>query len=177
MIRRPWAMSVACLFVVAACSSGSPVLPAATASPVAIPTFAATPSAAPTANVTTAPAPTATPNLLPSSFTPGGTAPAGAIEVTLGSCCALTFYPYDLKAKAGRVEIFLSSFPNEQNPLDHDMQIGPELLKPLVASPILKVGEEGLWVIEDLPAANYVFWCSVQSHYARGMTGTLAVTP
>jgi len=173
MIRRPWPVFAASVVFLAACSTGSPG--SATASPATLPTVVATATSAPTAKVT--PAPTATPELLPSTFTPGGTAPAGVTEVQLGSCCALTFYPYDLKAKAGRVEIFLSSFPNKQNPLDHDMQIGLELLKPLVASPILEVGEKGLWVIEDLPAAQYVFWCSVQSHYSRGMTGTLAVTP
>jgi hypothetical protein len=173
MIRRPSPIFGACVVLFAACSAGSPG--SATSSPATLPTVGAIASSAPTAKVTAAPTPT--PELLPSTFTPGGTAPAGAIEVQLGSCCALTFYPYDLKAKAGQVEIFLSSFPNKQNPLDHDMQIGLELLKPLVASPVLDVGEKGLWVIEDLPPANYVFWCSVQSHYSRGMTGTLAVTP
>ena len=173
MNRRPWPVFAACVLLIAACSSGSPGT--ATSTPAALATVPATPTSAPTAKVTAAPTPT--PELLPSTFTPGEAAPPGVTEVVLGSCCALVFYPYDLKAKAGRVEIFLSSFPNKQYPLDHDMQVGLELLKPLAASPILEVGEKGLWVIEDLPAANYVFWCSVQSHYAKGMTGTLAVTP
>jgi hypothetical protein len=151
----------------------SPLL--AAASPATVPTAGAIASSAPTAKVTTAPAPT--PELLPSSFTPGGTAPAGAIEVALGSCCAPIFQPWDLTAKAGRIEFFLTSFPNDQHPLDHDMQIGLELLKPLVASPVIDYGEKGLWAVENLPAAEYVFWCGISGHYANGMIGELTVTP
>ena len=94
----------------------------------------------------------------------------------LGSCCYLVYEPYKLTAKAGRVELFLSSFDGGR-PLRHDMLIGTELGKPLVQSPSLDQGEAGLWVIDDLQAADYVFWCSVSSHYLYGMTGTLTVTP
>ena len=172
MYRRLSPLAAASAVLVAACSASVPG--GATSSAAAPATVVATPSSAPTAKVTTAP--TATPELLPSTFTPGGTAPADAIEVAMGSCCALIYQPYDLTAKAGRVEIFLTSFPNDEHPLDHDMQIGHKLLEPLVASPVVEYGTKGLWVIEDLPAADYVFWCTVNSHYANGMVGTLKVT-
>lgn len=174
MLHKARSIAVVCVMT-AACSVQSPT----GASPTATTPPAVQPTAAPTAAATAAPTqPAATPwPTLPARFAPGGTAPAGAIAVDLGSCCALTFVPYKLEAKAGTVELFLTNPTNKANPYKHDMHIGKVQDQALASSPVLKNSETGLFTIEGLAAGDYVFWCEVDAHDTRGMVGTLTVTP
>ena len=174
MLHRARSIAVVC-FMTAACAAQSPT----GAGPTATIPPAVQPTAAPTAAETAAPTlPAATPwSTLPATFEPGGTAPAGAIAVDLGSCCALTFVPYKLEAKAGTIELFLTNPTNEAAPFSHDMHIGKVQDQALASSPVLKNSETGLFTIEGLAAGDYVFWCEVNSHDTQGMVGTLKVTP
>lgn len=177
MARSLATIAAACLVATAACaapSPGSPSGPPATKI-TAVATANPTPSSRPTRPPTPSPGPAV--KLLESTYTRGADAPKGAIQVQLGTCCTASYEPTELTAKAGRVVIFLKSFMNKDFPLDHNMLIGPEIGTPIVKSPTLDVGETGLWVIEDVPAGEYAFWCSIDSHYEFGMIGTLTVTP
>lgn len=174
MLHKARSIVVVCVMT-AACSAQSP----AGASPTATTPPAVQPTPAPTVVVTAAPTPpAATPwPTLPATFAPGGTAPADAISVDLGSCCALTFVPYKLEAKAGTVELFLTNPTNRDAPFSHDMHIGTVQGQAFASSPVLKNSETGLFTIEGLAAGDYVFWCEVNSHDVGGMVGTLTVTP
>ena len=176
MGRSVYPIVATCLLVVSACSSAAPAAPdSATPSPVALPTVLATPSSAP--KPTPAPSPSPAPKLLSATFTPGGTAPPEAIEVQLGTCCYPLFEPNVLAAKAGEVALFLNNPTNEEFPLNHDIRIGKVQGQAIASSPVLRNSETGLLTIDDLPAGDYVFWCSVDAHAAYGMVGTLTVTP
>lgn len=174
MLHKVRSIAVVCV-VTAACSAQSPI----GASPPATTLPAVQPTAAPTAAATAAPTlPAATPlPTLATTFAPAASAPPDAIEVQLGTCCALLFEPYVLTAEAGTVALFLANYPNEEFPFNHDIRIGKVQGQAIASSPVLKNGETGLLTIDDVPPGDYVFWCSVDAHAAYGMVGTLTVTP
>lgn len=114
---------------------------------------------------------------LDATFEPTASAPPGALEVRLGTCCRLAFVPTSLTLPAGRATLFLINPVNPDHPFDHDIRVGPEIGRALASSPVLKNGETGIWTIDDLPPGSYAYWCSVNQHYQQGMFGTLTVTP
>lgn len=173
-------VSIVTVFLVgSACSAQAPAKTPAGAPAGPSPSAKAVQTARPTARTVASPTvPAASPMAsLASTFEPAASGPPEAVEVELGTCCALTFVPYSLTAKAGTLDLFLINPVNEEHPFSHDLQIGTVLGQPLASSPVLKNGETGLFTIDALPAGDYVFWCAVNRHYQQGMTGTLTVTP
>jgi len=93
----------------------------------------------------------------------------------------------DIKVKAGRFEVHLV---NQENPpptafcagapaefcYSHDMYVTDTGGKLLVASATVKPGKDGVFVIDDLPAGSYVFYCNIRMHVSDGMKGTITAT-
>lgn len=177
MRRTLGSIAAACL--VAACSAQAPggATPTAANSQTARATNPST--AAPTPTQRPSPTIRAVGTIVPldATFQPEASARTGAIPVQMGTCCRLAFVPTEITAKAGDVSLFLTNFPNNAFPFDHDLKIGHELGREIASSPRMKNGETGTLTIENMPAGEYVFWCAVEQHYQNGMVGTLTVTP
>jgi plastocyanin len=160
--------------LLAACAAQSAAPTATTSAPPP----SAEPSVAPTVAATVSPTqPSSSTTPLAESYEPGATAPPDAIRVQLGTCCDLAFVPRELTVPAGPLKLFLVNLRNPEFPFDHDILIGTEIGKALARSPVIKHATSGVLTIEDMPAGNYVYWCEVNSHWERGMSGRLTVGP
>jgi uncharacterized cupredoxin-like copper-binding protein len=58
----------------------------------------------------------------------------------------------------------------------HDIQVTTATGLPMATSDRLAPGESAVFTIEALPAGEYQFHCTVGTHTAHGMRGTLEVT-
>ena len=158
--------------ILAACT-GSPPLVGPTDPNGAVP-------AAPT-RTSEAPA-TATPAPEFRSSTESATAaPEGAVIVELAGPPG-HFEPRMVTAKAGDVIFYLAN----TSPGDHSMAIDRVAITfngdrvanvPLVVSNVVQRQTSAIFAVDGLPAGTYFFWCTVDSHAAEGMTGSLIVTP
>lgn len=178
MKRLVVSIAAVCL-VAGACSAQTPAQTSPGAPSGPSPTAVSVKTTPPTAATVASPTvPAATPMATwAATFAPAASGPPESIAVELGTCCALTFVPYALTAKAGTLALFLINPVNKEHPFSHDMQIGTVQGQPLASSPVLRNGETGVFTIDALPAGDYVFWCSVNRHAQEGMIGTLTVTP
>lgn len=138
-----------------------------------------TPSPALTATAPPTGAPAAKPMPTLSSTTEDATvAPSGAISLKLTEDAGPRFQPDQATSKAGNVVIFLENVLNvDAGPFDHNMAIGPKLRVPLAASQVIRSERSAVFTVEGLTPGTYTFWCQVQDHAAKGMVGTLTITP
>jgi plastocyanin len=112
-----------------------------------------------------------------------GPGPASAIQETMRD---VKYKLDDLNVKAGR---FVVHLVNQETPppnaclggtssdfcWSHEMRITDANGKDLAASATIKPGADGVFVIDDLPAGSYLFYCGIKDHTARGMKGAITV--
>jgi plastocyanin len=158
--RRVLALSLG--LVLSSCAAGSPLGEAPESQLVSVPAADSTPSATPEESA----APTFT-----SSHESADEAPPGAIHVRLTP--DLDFEPKNLKAKAGDITFFLE---NVSPALEHNVAFGTSLEEPpLARTPHVIMGQDIVFMLEDVPAGTYAIWCEVHEHAQYGMVGTLVV--
>jgi uncharacterized cupredoxin-like copper-binding protein len=96
----------------------------------------------------------------------------------LGQTGPRYFYrPVSIETRSGMVTFQLT---NEATTCScfHNMNIGTEVGgKPLASSPAVPAGDSRPFVVQNLPAGSYMYWCSVDDHAQLGMVGKLTVTP
>jgi plastocyanin len=118
------------------------------------------------------------------TFEPADAAPAGAVTIAVKSD-GIRFHPDEVTVSADSAVFFLV-YEGESGPgvTLHNLHIGPELPPgaALVSSPLLNPGESFVFTVTGLEPGEYRFWCTYSdgpngSHWARGMVGTLTVTP
>lgn len=167
------AVALASLFalVATACASSPPV--ASSPSPGV--------SAGSSPDLTSAPSHAAAATPLPtlaSTTVDAIVAPPGAISFKLTEDAGPRFQPSQATAKTGKVVIFLQNVLNvDAGPFDHNFAIGPKLHVPLANSTFIHSEKSAVFTVNGLPAGTYTFWCQVSDHAAKGMVGTLTVTP
>ena len=175
------------MLIVGGCSSGSTATAAATTSVVAtatpVATAAVTTTPATTAKPTPSPSPTAGPTAVPSAK-PGQllsstvemfVQPDGSIAIEMHGPPPV-FTPNDLKATAGEVTFFLKNTSPGRDPHGvHSLAIGPDLKHPIVESAPIDGARRAAFKVYDLPAGEYVIWCTFPDHANLGQTGTLVV--
>jgi plastocyanin len=120
------------------------------------------------------------------TFEPADAAPAGAVTIMVNSD-TIRFHPDEVTVSADSAVFFLvHAGPSAVGARRHILHIGPELPPgaALVSSPLLDPGESFVFTVTGLEPGEYRFWCTnsdgplaSSSHYARGMVGTLTVTP
>jgi plastocyanin len=117
------------------------------------------------------------------TFEPADAAPAGAVTITVKTNSVL-FDPDEVTVSADSAVLFLvHAGPGGVMAARHNLHIGPELPPgaALVSSPLLDPGESIVFTVNGLEPGEYRFWCTYEgvngSHLARGMVGTLTVTP
>ena len=102
-------------------------------------------------------------------------APSDAIRIKMTN--DLRFVPDEVEARAGTVVFYLENV-TVSRAIPHNMLIGSGIDEPpIVASAAVLADRGATFTIRDLPPGRYTFWCSVEGHHARGMIGTLTVTP
>jgi plastocyanin len=103
----------------------------------------------------------------------GGTSGGGASSsVSLAADPSQIAYDTtSLSAKAGNVTI---DFNNPNSALGHDVCVQDPNGKKLGCSQVITGGKTTL-DLSNLKSGSYTFYCSVDSHEAAGMKGTLAV--
>jgi uncharacterized cupredoxin-like copper-binding protein len=166
---------IAACGVLAGCATGAPAtLRPATISPTSAPATAV----AGTEDPGTEEPATASPEITPieATFMPDEAAPDGAIEITMSMLPTPIFTPTEITAPAGDVILFLNN-PDAEMDGRHDLKVGTSLLATSAASPHVLPGHTGVLTLLDVQPGKYVFWCSFQNHYVRGMQGVLTVTP
>jgi plastocyanin len=86
------------------------------------------------------------------------------------------FVPDELTIKAGKAIFFIS---NEGGvlPAAHSLAIGPVLHEAVVRSGSVLHRRAIVFIVENLPPGDYVFWCDGVGHATPEMVGTLNVTP
>ena len=118
------------------------------------------------------------------TFEPADAAPAGAVTITVKSD-GIRFDPEEVTVSADSAVFFLV-YEGEGGAgvTLHNLHIGPELPPgaALVSGPLLNPGEAFVFTVTGLEPGEYRFWCTYSdgpngSHWARGMVGTLTVTP
>ena len=118
------------------------------------------------------------------TFEPADAAPAGAVTIAVKSD-GIRFHPEEVTVSADSAVFFLVyEGESAAGVTRHNLLIGPELPPgaALVSSPLLDPGESFVFTVTGLEAGEYRFWCTYSdgpngSHWARGMVGTLTVTP
>jgi azurin len=117
------------------------------------------------------------------TFEPADAAPAGAVTITMKTD-KIRFYPDEVTVSADSAVFFLvHEGPSGVGAARHNLLIGPELPPgaALAVSPLLGPGESLVFTVTGLEPREYRFWCTYSgvngSHWARGMVGTLTVTP
>lgn len=158
--RALWLVAVTTLVgLLAGCSdsraTGAPA--ATTSSPVAVQTASPTPNL--WAGVT-------------STSVVADVGPAGSIRT---ETYALAFHPANLTVAAGTFAIFLVN-PSDLSGGPHGLAIGKRVIgDAIVSSHDVKLGDSAAFTVFGLPAGDYVIWCTIPSHWAAGMVGTLTV--
>jgi plastocyanin len=171
--RGVWSASGTSLVLILAACTGSPLVSGPTDLNTAAPSAPTRTSGTP---ATSAPAPEF------SSSTESATAPPdGAVIIELAGPPG-HFDPRMVTAKAGDVAFYLAN----TSPGDHSMAIDRVAITfngdrvanvPLVVSNVVQRQTSAIFAVDGLPAGTYFFWCTVDSHAAEGMTGSLIVTP
>jgi plastocyanin len=121
---------------------------------------------------------TSAPATTPASSGGGGGSSSGGGGASASSSIKLAADPseiaYDtdsLSAKAGNVTI---DFDNPNSALGHDVCVQDSSGKKLGCSQVV-TGSNTTLDLSNLKAGDYTFYCSVDSHEAAGMKGTLKV--
>jgi plastocyanin len=157
--RSRWAALVASVaLVVVACTAATPATPGG-----ASPSIAAEPTSSPVAS----------PIGLVATTEPADAPPAGSIRVSMTE---FKFEPNAPKVKTGTVSFFLENIDRVTSETRHNLNIGPELGKPLARSTIVNAGDAAVFTVEDLLPGTYAIWCSLPQHTENGMVGTLTVS-
>lgn len=104
----------------------------------------------------------------------GGSSSGGGASSSVSLAADSSQIAYDtnsLSAKAGNVTI---DFNNPNSALGHDVCVQDSNGKKLGCSKVVTGGNTTL-DLSNLKAGDYTFYCSVDSHEAAGMKGTLTV--
>jgi plastocyanin len=102
----------------------------------------------------------------------GGGGGAASSSVSLAADPSqIAYTTTSLSAKAGNVSI---NFNNPNSALGHDVCVTDPSGKKLGCTKVVTGGSATL-DLSNLKAGSYTFYCSVDSHEAAGMKGTLAV--
>ena len=102
----------------------------------------------------------------------GGSGGSASSSVKLAADPSEIAYDTDsLSAKAGNVTI---DFDNPNSALGHDVCVQDSSGKKLGCSQVV-TGSSSTLDLSNLKAGDYTFYCSVDSHEAAGMKGTLSV--
>jgi plastocyanin len=123
---------------------------------------------------TSTPTPTTPANAGGGSGESGGGGGGGGASSSVSLAADPSQIAYDtdsLSAKAGSVTI---DFDNPNQALAHDVCVQDSSGKKLGCSDTITGGKTTL-DLSDLKAGDYTFYCSVDSHEAAGMKGTLTV--
>ncbi len=105
---------------------------------------------------------------------PAEDAPRDAIVIHLGPGPKLE--PERVTARGEELTFFLDATEISDGSA-HNFKIGPELppATALAESDFIERGESAVFKVDGLQPRTYRLWCSVDEHYALGMTGTLVV--
>ena len=104
----------------------------------------------------------------------GGSSSGGSASSSVKLAADPSEIAYDtdsLSAKAGNVTI---DFDNPNSALGHDVCVQDSSGKKLGCSQVV-TGSSSTLDLSNLKAGDYTFYCSVDSHEAAGMKGTLSV--
>jgi len=117
---------------------------------------------------------TSTPATTPASGGGGGSSSGGGASSTVSLAASPSDIAYDttsLSAKSGNVSI---DFNNPNSALSHDVCVQDPNGKNLGCSKKV-TGSNTTLDLKNLKPGSYTFYCSVDSHEAAGMKGTLTV--
>jgi plastocyanin len=117
---------------------------------------------------------TSTPTTTAASGGGGGGSSSGGASSSVSLAADPSQIAYDttsLSAKAGNVTI---DFNNPNSALGHDVCVQDPNGKKLGCSQVV-TGDKTTLDLSNLKAGSYTFYCSVDSHEAAGMKGTLTV--
>jgi plastocyanin len=155
----------------AACAGASPSISPPAAAMTPSPAVIATESPSRPAAATTIPT-------LASTTVDATVAPPGSISLRLTEDAGPRFQPGQATAKAGTVVFFLQNMLNvAAGPFDHNIALGPRLHVPLANSAFIHSAKSAVFTLVGVAPGTYTFWCQVSDHAAKGMVGTLTVTP
>jgi uncharacterized cupredoxin-like copper-binding protein len=99
----------------------------------------------------------------------GSGAPAGSTQMMVMD---FSFKPKDVTVSSGKVVFFLVN----SGPSAHDMLIADSTGKTIARSSLVQSGDTFTFMVANIAAGKYVFYCDVPGHRAQGMEGTLTVT-
>jgi uncharacterized cupredoxin-like copper-binding protein len=112
-----------------------------------------------------------------------GPAPPGALEEVMSH---IKYQTPAITAPHGQIVVHLVNMetpPTDCNVagpgltcLDHDMVITDSTGHILAHSARVEPGHDSVFILEDVPAGSYGFYCSNGGHATNGMKGTLTVT-
>jgi plastocyanin len=157
--------------IAAACATASPS--ASTPAATMTPTPAVIAAASPSRPAAATPLPT-----LASTTVDATVAPPGALSFTLTEDAGPRFHPDQATAKAGTVVFFLQNRLNvDAGPFDHNIALGLKLHVPLASSAFIHAAKSAAFTVAGVAPGTYTFWCQVADHAAKGMVGSLTVTP
>lgn len=105
-----------------------------------------------------------------STTTPSGGGASSTVKLSADSS-QIAYTTDSLSAKAGNVTI---DFDNPNSAIPHDVCVDDPSGKELGCSDVVTGGTSTL-DLSNLKAGDYTFFCSVDSHEAAGMKGTLKV--
>jgi plastocyanin len=100
----------------------------------------------------------------------GGAAASSSVKLAADPS-EIAYDTNSLSAKSGNVTI---DFDNPNNALGHDVCVEAEGEKDLGCSKVV-TGQSTTLDLKNLKPGTYTFYCSVDSHEAAGMKGTLTV--
>ncbi|HEY8136054.1 MAG TPA: hypothetical protein VIF08_08455 [Candidatus Limnocylindrales bacterium] len=85
------------------------------------------------------------------------------------------YEPTEISAASGSIVLYLDNTSGAP----HNFLLGHQIGAPIASSPKVYGSRAITFTIENVPAGQYTFWCSVDNgygpHYERGMVGTLVV--
>jgi plastocyanin len=118
---------------------------------------------------------TSTPATTPaSSGGGGGSSSGGGASSTVSLAADPSQIAYDTTSLSGKAGNMTIDFNNPNSALGHDVCVQDPNGKKLGCSQVVTGGKTTLG-LSNLKAGSYTFYCSVDSHEAAGMKGTLTV--
>jgi plastocyanin len=118
---------------------------------------------------------TSTPATTPaSSGGGGGSSSGGSASSTVSLAADPSQIAYDTTTLSGKAGNMTIDFNNPNSALGHDVCVQDPNGKKLGCSQVVTGGKTTL-DLSNLKSGSYTFYCSVDSHEAAGMKGTLAV--
>jgi plastocyanin len=104
----------------------------------------------------------------------GGSSSSGGASSTVSLAADPSQIAYDTTSLSGKAGNMTIDFNNPNSALGHDVCVQDPNGKKLGCSQVVTGGKTTL-DLSNLKAGSYTFYCSVDSHEAAGMKGTLTV--